>query len=489
MADILAEFVANLRSGLLDGDDSAIILHTPGETYTRAEFRELVASLVVGLQDAGVGPASRLVYHFPEARALGAALPIAAYFLGFSYMQAKPAFDYEDLVATHFIKDPVSPQLSLHGAQAMATLEFGVTRRVSNAADVITRCPGPSSGEDVGPIIPSSGTTGIPKAVPVGFRALAIYCTKAPAAHPEIVRSASLFPTASLGGLIRLMVGIAGGGSYFDAFGADAERILHYRPETLAGSPAQIASFIRQCRPLMSEPLPRATCGGGFLSAPLALAMSKHFREVYVGYGASEVGAICEMLVEQGYQPGVVGTPWSGCEVQVVDGNDDPRPVTDVGAVRLRSGTMCHGYLGKSDVHDAESFRDGWFYPGDHGRLLPDGRLQIVGREADHLNIGGVKVNALIIDEIMVSAEGVKDAACFILPGEMGIGRLSAMIVREDGFDIEVIKQNIVAAFHGDPRTRPTMVPRHIFSASALPRNENGKIMRHVATKLAGQLA
>jgi acyl-coenzyme A synthetase/AMP-(fatty) acid ligase len=485
MGDFTGDFVERIRAGVLEGDGDATILVTPEASYSRTQFQNLLAWLIESLRAEGVTADSRIVHHLPGQGALLATLPIAAYLTGFSFMQGVQGLDCGELGITHFLTTPHSPQLPLQGLGGAKLVMLRPGMPAGNAREIIAACPGPRSGDDVGPIIPSSGTTGIPKAVPITFEQFAIYCTQAPSAHPHICRSASLFPTPSLAGILRLLVSIAGGGCYFDAFRASAAQIEAFRPETLAGSPAQIAEFIRKRGGQPGVRLPRATCGGGLLSVPLAEAMREHFDEVYVGYGASEVGAVSEMAVDDDYLPGIVGVPWSGVEVQIVDSGDHSLPPGDEGVVRLRSGTMCGQYLGQADVHNAESFREGWFYPGDFGRLLADGRLQILGRETDHLNIGGMKVNALLIDEIAGSAEGIAEAACCVLPGQFDLGQLAALVVLEPGCDLASAGRSMVTAFRADPRVRRAMIPQRLLAVPNLPRNSNGKLMRHAATAIA----
>lgn len=42
---------------------------------------------------------------------------------------------------------------------------------------------------------------------------------------------------------------------------------------------------------------------------------------------------------------------------------------------------------------------DGWFYPGDIGRLDPDGPLIVTGRADEVINCGGVKFTPEIVEE------------------------------------------------------------------------------------------
>ena len=68
-----------------------------------------------------------------------------------------------------------------------------------------------------------------------------------------------------------------------------------------------------------------------------------------------------------------------GAEVEIVDREDRMVAANTVGLVRLKTPCMLQGYA-NSTIDDNSNFRDGWFYPGDIGRLASDGQLVHLGR-------------------------------------------------------------------------------------------------------------
>ena len=65
---------------------------------------------------------------------------------------------------------------------------------------------------------------------------------------------------------------------------------------------------------------------------------------------------------------------------------------------------------------DAEIFKDGWFYPGDIGKLMPDGLLVITGRVNEVINRGGDKLAPEVIEGALRLMPEIADAAVFAVP-------------------------------------------------------------------------
>jgi acyl-CoA synthetase (AMP-forming)/AMP-acid ligase II len=64
-------------------------------------------------------------------------------------------------------------------------------------------------------------------------------------------------------------------------------------------------------------------------------------------------------------------------------------------------------------IATSNSFKDGYFYPGDLGLINEKGRLVLAGRRDELLNLGGVKANPESLEEIALTVEGVLEAAAF----------------------------------------------------------------------------
>ena len=72
----------------------------------------------------------------------------------------------------------------------------------------------------------------------------------------------------------------------------------------------------------------------------------------------------------------------------------------------------------------ARMFRDGWFYPGDFAVRRADGRIRILGRIADVVNIGGLKTPSGPIEDAVREALGASAVCAFSGPDATSEDRL-----------------------------------------------------------------
>ena len=73
-------------------------------------------------------------------------------------------------------------------------------------------------------------------------------------------------------------------------------------------------------------------------------------------------------------------------------------------------------------------FRGGWYHPGDEGRLLPGGMLQIMGRSDDQISAAGRKFYPAETENALLAHPGVIDAVVLGYPhpehGEVAVACL-----------------------------------------------------------------
>jgi acyl-CoA synthetase (AMP-forming)/AMP-acid ligase II len=115
---------------------------------------------------------------------------------------------------------------------------------------------------------------------------------------------------------------------------------------------------------------------------------------------------------------------------------------------------------------------DGWFYPGDVGRLETGGTLFITGRSSEVINRGGVIVAPEAIEDVLRLDRRIRDVAVLGVPNASGIEEIWAAVVSDTLIDG---RQLIEAA---RPRLNEK-VPDRIVQVSEIPRVENAKISRH----------
>ena len=212
--------------------------------------------------------------------------------------------------------------------------------------------------------------------------------------------------------------------------------------------------------------------GGGAVSPALRDALSRRLSpRLGVLYGASEYGGVAiadeRTLAEH---PDSVGRVLPWLQVEAIDAQGRPVPPGDVGEIRIRGLAGFPGYHDDPEA-TAASLRDGWFHPGDLGRVTPDGLVFIDGRIDDVLNVGGIKVLPARIEAVLEAHPDVAESAAFAASGPDGTKVLMAAVVCRGPFD--------EAALLAHCRTQlGTTAPQRLMRLQALPRNDAGKLVR-----------
>src|SRR5260221_12969000 len=100
-------------------------------------------------------------------------------------------------------------------------------------------------------------------------------------------------------------------------------------------------------------------------------------------------------------------------DAEAVEESGTRLPPGVTGALRFRRKGMALEYFRNAEA-PARFFRDGWFYPGDPGRIDAEGRLFIEGRVDDKRNIDGKKGEPTPIEQALEDHPAVAEAAACV---------------------------------------------------------------------------
>ena len=161
-------------------------------------------------------------------------------------------------------------------------------------------------------------------------------------------------------------------------------------------------------------------CTGAPLPAPLARLWRNHFGiPVRQLYGSSETGVISIQRDTDPDVPGSVGRPLPPVSVLILDPAGRPVPPGATGEVAVRGPAMMSGYHDEPELN-AAGFVDGHFRMGDAGRLSAEGHLVLEGRLKRWINLGGVKVDPVEVENVLHELGGV--AYCHVFESHNGAG-------------------------------------------------------------------
>ncbi|KAF5390127.1 hypothetical protein D9757_003836 [Collybiopsis confluens] len=195
-----------------------------------------------------------------------------------------------------------------------------------------------------------------------------------------------------------------------------------------------------------------------------------------------------------------VGKIHPHAKAKIIDPQGNIVPVGVPGEVCVSGYLVQKGYWNDDEqtqqvVHkDAE---DGtmWMHSGDEGILDEDGYLKIVGRIKDIIIRGGENLFPVQIENALLSANGVREAAVVSVPDEHFGEVVGAWIVRRtgEGSENRLSRSDVRKAVR--ERMNPQAAPAWVWflgedgTQDELPKTASGKIMKHVLRKWSKELA
>jgi len=338
--------------------------------------------------------------------------------------------------------------------------------------------------EDIGDkawrIYLSSGTTGVPKGVvrthnfvltQTLFQASVITC------DPK-TRFISAMDVNTGASLLRTLRYLTMGSTvvFPQSTGWDgiAAVLADGQPTHTLVSPSHISRWLRELgdRRVAATALTYVGVSGGRLPTALRQRLAEHITShAFCTYGSTEAGSVALQYPDDPqHEPDSIGrvVPWA--EAQVVDAEDRPLPPGEQGRLRFRGYGVATAYYENPEA-SAKSFRNGWFYPGDLGRISRRGSLFIEAREDETLNVRGLKLMPGETESILAAHPAVAEAAAFRAANASGEEFLIAAVVKRSEIDSKELL-NYCREKLG-PRA-----PHRIISVSELPHDAMGKVIR-----------
>ena len=441
-------------------DAPAIIF--PDLSFSYDKLNRLAMAFAYRMKGAGVGPDFYITLQCSDPLVVIAAL-LGASRLGASTVQDSEGIDLPpDLIVTHHFHT-IEPERTPAPGSILIDTQWSpsATPQHTEAAD--------TDPEKPWLYVYTSGTTGLPKFLAWTQR---MVCDRSEAVAADFVagetRFASIMPTNSRAFIARAVAALLNGATIID--GKDLDFWQQTGVTMVSGSVAQLTGLVSSQTPDRRFPL--AEVFGSKLSKSQTEMLLKSFEVVHDVFGASEANKLFINVSKLAPDGGVVTTgQMLDFTIEIVDVEGKPLPPRTPGSLRIRNPYLAKGYL-SDPAATAEAFRDGWFYPGDVAVWGENGTLDVFSRTDNILNVRGVKKNALILDQVLRSVSGVRDAICFKHPNPDAPNQLFAFLVFEEGCNrLQVIE---IARQQCREKLGKEMVPDAFRSIPRVPRTADG---------------
>lgn len=130
-----------------------------------------------------------------------------------------------------------------------------------------------------------------------------------------------------------------------------------------------------------------------------------------------------------------IGEPIPGCEIKVVDYNNEILNECEIGRFLIRGEAVTKGYYKNDDANQQSFTEDGWFITGDLG-FIYNGRMTLTGREKDIIIVNGLNYNNVEIEAVIEENTEVEksfSAVCSVIDPETQKALIIAFVVPKSG--------------------------------------------------------
>jgi long-chain acyl-CoA synthetase len=187
-------------------------------------------------------------------------------------------------------------------------------------------------------------------------------------------------------------------------------------------------------------------------------------------YGSSEMGTVSIELGDEPEAQGSVGRPLKAVDVKIVSRGGKELAAYETGEIIVKSPAMTNGYIDEPELNKT-AFDNGYFRTGDFGMLDACGFLHISGRKDRVINAGGVKVDPVEIENVLLSFHKVKEAFVFGIKNRRGMEIIKAIIVAQAD-----CKLNEVMGYCKG-RLADYKIPRIVDFRDEIPKDMMGKVL------------
>lgn len=465
----------------------AIAIEDGTASLTYAQLDQCSNAIAATIQALDIGTGGRIAVALPRSVECVAAL-LGVMKSANAYVPIDPS---QPAARLRLILEAAKARAILHDHQTMpdyaTELELKsvpVTRIAHESAPVTANI----GGDPTAYVMFTSGSTGAPKGVEVGHRAVVNLLTSMArepgfdAQSTLLALTTTMFDISVLEMFLPLISGgrtvIAPPEDVLDGFRL-VDRLKKGDITHLQATPTLWTMLLEAG--LKPEPGLTMLAGGEALASDLAEKLTAGGATLWNVYGPTETTIwSARARIEPG-APVTIGQPIGNTELHVLDAGDRLVPIGAVGELNIGGLGLARGYFQRPDLTEA-AFRQvtllgrprKLYKTGDLARRRADGTIEVLGRNDGQIKLRGFRIELGEVEAGLRSIDGVQAAAAALRPSPRGGDQLVGYVVSEPG---PSPRPELLGAALGD-RVPGYMVPTAWVFMSSLPQTANGKLDR-----------
>ena len=454
------------------------------ETWTYAQVDDLTDRIAGYLRSLGLGREKVVSILIPRCSFMAAA-SLGVLKSGAAYQPLDPTYPNDRLA--FMMKDADCKLLIADESLLNKVPDYKGPVLLTKDIPALPKCekltdhPAP---EDLFILLYTSGSTGVPKGVMLEHRNLANFCawyrsfyhldnTSRVAAYASYGFDAcmmDMYPALTTGASVyvveeEIRLDLLSLEKYFNERG-----ITHSFMTTQVG---------RQFYSMTGTDRLKYLSVGGEKLVPLP---PKDGNPVFInGYGPTECTIFSTVqLVDRLYDRVPIGRPLDNYKCYVIDEHGHRMPPLVPGELLIAGRGVGRGYLNRPDLSAKAFIRNPFdegkdavraYRTGDVVRLLPDGRIDFIGRNDGQVKVRGFRIELTEVEAVIREFPGITDATVQAFEDESsGEKYIAAYVVSPETVDVSAMNEFI------RERKPPYMVPSVTMQLDSIPLNQNQKV-------------
>jgi acyl-coenzyme A synthetase/AMP-(fatty) acid ligase/acyl carrier protein/surfactin synthase thioesterase subunit len=457
-----------------------LALHSDDGMYTYAQLSEASDHVAICLSNEGIGCGDRMACLFPPGSRKIIAF-LGALKAGVTFVNISPDLPeavIRELLGTleaHAVMGP--EELPAYGPKQIFP-DFSEKGAILLKLDA---CP-----TDIALVSMSSGTTGVPKAIP-NSRAQLSFHLKSLDAY-DIEREQNILHFGQLWAVEILKSFAEGHTQYvYDPKVRGISGIIPFARRYRISFIWFYTALFREIDCSKSAPLPdlKVVLIGGEQAFSTDIEkfelLTMPGARLLAAYAASEFKAFSHFThfhgapISRGIVP--LGRVYRDVDLRIVDADGQPVPPNTRGEIVVVSDVVPKCYLNNAE-RSATSFKalpssgETAYFTGDAGFFDFDGLLHSAGRKDDQVKVRGNLVSVIEVEQVVSEIFEFSDMAVSSAVGLNGQTQLACYYVADEAADTSVAKEAL------REHLPSYMIPSYFHKVDKLPRSATGKVMR-----------